>query len=175
MKTFYDFVKILEATSMGQHGVSFGDIIEGNNFNNLPSDIYQKLKSNTELSSKEIRVVLDMADNKKQVAQFLGKDVLKTLADEDVRFLIFNQKDESVRDAIIDALLEFKTDLSSDNLRTILLMAEKPIEILRKLGEIRVNVLEPNHVREIMNGLKNTLDINDYGKFRRIFKRFRAF
>ncbi len=175
MKSFYEFVKILEAASMGQSGVSFAEVIEANNFNNLPSEIYQKLKTNTNLSSKEIRVVLDLADNKEQVAQFLGKDVLDNLLDEDVRFLIFNQKDDAIRDALIDVLLNYKKDLSSDNIKTIILLAQNPIEVLRKLGEIRVNVLEPNHIKEILNGLKGILDIQDYSKFKRIFKRFRAF
>jgi hypothetical protein len=76
---------------------------------------------------------------------------------------------------LIDVLLNYKKDLSSDNIKTITLLAQNPIEVLRKLGEIRVNVLEPNHIKEILNGLKGTLDIQDYSKFKRIFKRFRAF
>lgn len=173
MQSFYEMYRLLEVASMGEHGVSFADIVRDNNLTKLPSELYMKLKNNVDLNSKEIKLLLDLADQKNQMAQFLGFDMMNKLEDADVRNLIFDQKDESVRDALIDALIGNKKKLTSDNVRTILVNAENPIKTLEKLGEVKLNLLQPHDYVEVKRELQATLDGEDYRRFMRSMKKFR--
>jgi hypothetical protein len=115
------------------------------------------------LNKSEIYSELEKSNDKLKTAKELGTHNINKLNDVD----LFRLTNSTNKDQMVDLILKYKgSNLSSNNVYTLLKYAEHKSDIVHRIGIFSVNKLDKKFIIQLINDSENKFDIiNALGKF----------